>query len=48
MARVVAQYGEEGLINIIGGCCGTTPAHLAAIVAAVLPHSPRALETQAA
>jgi len=48
MARVVAQYGEEGLINIIGGCCGTTPAHLAAIVAAVSPHSPRALETQAA
>lgn len=43
MAKVVGQYGEEGLINIVGGCCGTTPAHLAAIIAAVSPYPPRRL-----
>lgn len=48
MARVIGQYGEEGLINIIGGCCGTTPAHLAAIIDAVSPHPPRAVESTAA
>ncbi|MDR1678778.1 MAG: methionine synthase [Prevotellaceae bacterium] len=30
MAEQVKEYFDEGLINIIGGCCGTTPAHIAA------------------
>jgi len=29
MAEQVIEYVEEGLVNIIGGCCGTTPAHIA-------------------
>ena len=41
MAKVVRAYAEEGLIDIIGGCCGTTPAHLAAIAEAVRPFPPR-------
>jgi len=41
MARVVRAYAEEGLIDIIGGCCGTTPAHLAAIAEAVRDFPPR-------
>ncbi len=48
MARVIGSYAREGLINIVGGCCGTTPAHLAAIRAAVASSAPRAaLETAA-
>ncbi|MDR2804806.1 MAG: methionine synthase [Dysgonamonadaceae bacterium] len=31
MAAQVQEYLDEGLVNIIGGCCGTTPAHIAAI-----------------
>ncbi len=31
MAREVAAFVEEGLVNIIGGCCGTTPRHIAEI-----------------
>ncbi|TVS11291.1 MAG: 5-methyltetrahydrofolate--homocysteine methyltransferase [Wenzhouxiangella sp.] len=41
MAAVVRSYAEEGLINIIGGCCGTTPRHLAAIGEVVAEFSPR-------
>ena len=43
MAAVIETFAKEGLINIIGGCCGTTPAHLAAIIQAVQPHTPRPL-----
>ena len=31
MAAIVGEFAESGLINIIGGCCGTTPAHIEAI-----------------
>ena len=32
MARMMADFAEQGWLNIIGGCCGTTPAHIAAMV----------------
>ncbi len=52
MARVIKTFAQDGLINIIGGCCGTTPAHLKAIIEAVKPHAPRplpeAMQTEAA
>ncbi len=41
MAAVLAEFAESGLVNIVGGCCGTTPAHIAAIRAAVVPHAAR-------
>ncbi|WP_036111476.1 MULTISPECIES: homocysteine S-methyltransferase family protein [Luteibacter] len=41
MAETIRGFAEEGLINIVGGCCGTTPAHIAAIAAAVAPYPPR-------
>jgi 5-methyltetrahydrofolate--homocysteine methyltransferase len=41
MARIVRSYAEDGLIDIVGGCCGTTPAHLQAIAEAVAPFPPR-------
>lgn len=41
MAGIVKSYAEESLVNIIGGCCGTTPEHLEAIGAAVAEFRPR-------
>jgi 5-methyltetrahydrofolate--homocysteine methyltransferase len=35
MAAIIAEFARSGLVNIVGGCCGTTPAHIAAIVDAV-------------
>ncbi len=45
-AQIAAELGDwaaSGFINIIGGCCGTTPDHIRAIVEAVSPHPPRAI-----
>ncbi len=41
MAGMLTDYAEKGLLNIVGGCCGTTPEHIAAIVEAVRPFAPR-------
>ncbi len=43
MAADVEQYMKEGLVNIVGGCCGTTPAHIGAIAAVARRYSPRPL-----
>lgn len=43
MARLIGEFARDGLVNIVGGCCGTTPDHIAAIAAAVAPHKPRIL-----
>ena len=41
MAGILEKFAEEGLINIVGGCCGTTPEHIKAISIALANHSPR-------
>ncbi len=41
MARVVGEFATAGLVNIVGGCCGTTPEHIAAIAKASTQGSPR-------
>ncbi|WP_286072479.1 methionine synthase, partial [Duncaniella freteri] len=49
MAQVMAELVDEGLVNIIGGCCGTTPGHIAAypaIVEGKSPHIPPAVSRQ--
>lgn len=43
MAVQIKEYFDEGLVNIIGGCCGTTPDHIAAYKALVDKAVPRAL-----
>ena len=43
MARVIGGYAEDGLINIVGGCCGSTPSHIKAITEAVAGHQPRTI-----
>jgi 5-methyltetrahydrofolate--homocysteine methyltransferase len=40
---LVKSWAQAGLMNIIGGCCGTTPAHIAAIAKAVEGITPRAI-----
>ncbi|MFL5495876.1 MAG: methionine synthase [Gemmatimonadales bacterium] len=41
MARVLREFAESGLVNFVGGCCGTTPAHIRAIAEAVRGLPPR-------
>ncbi|MHC4390117.1 MAG: methionine synthase [Planctomycetota bacterium] len=40
-AAAVGAFAREGLVNLVGGCCGTTPAHIRAIAEAVEGVSPR-------
>ena len=42
-SRLLHEFAAEGLVNIVGGCCGTTPEHIAAIGGAVAPMGPRRL-----
>ncbi len=42
-AGFIAEWAATGLINVVGGCCGTTPAHIAAMTQAVARHKPRAV-----
>jgi 5-methyltetrahydrofolate--homocysteine methyltransferase len=42
-ARLLREFAEAGLVNLVGGCCGTTPEHLRAIAAAAGDLPPRAL-----
>ncbi|PSJ36899.1 homocysteine S-methyltransferase family protein [Allosphingosinicella deserti] len=44
-AAFVRAWAEQGLVNILGGCCGSTPAHIAAIARAVEGVAPRTLPT---
>ncbi len=42
-SRLLREFAAEGLVNIVGGCCGTTPEHIGAIHDAVAPLATRAL-----
>ena len=41
MAELLGEFAASGLVNIVGGCCGTTPAHIRAIAEAVKDKAPR-------
>ena len=43
MAALIGEFADAGLINIVGGCCGTTPDHIRAIARAVAGKTPRAV-----
>jgi 5-methyltetrahydrofolate--homocysteine methyltransferase len=45
-SRLLREFAAEGLVNIVGGCCGTTPDHIGAIREAVTPHAARSLQRQ--
>ena len=42
-AAQVREWLDEGLVNVVGGCCGTTPAHIAAIAEVAKGATPRAI-----
>lgn len=44
MAAQITEYLEKGLINIVGGCCGTTPEHIRALARLVKDYKPRRFE----
>lgn len=46
MAAQIKEYVEKGLINIIGGCCGTTPEHITAIAELVKQYEPRSFTVE--
>jgi len=41
MAAIVAEFAQSGMLNILGGCCGTTPEHIRAIAKAIADMPPR-------
>ena len=43
MGALIEEFAAAGLVNIVGGCCGTTPAHIRAIARAVAGKAPRAI-----
>jgi len=45
-SRLLRDFAAEGLVNIVGGCCGTTPDHIAAIHAAVAPLPTRSTKSE--
>lgn len=45
MVEIVEEFAASGLVNIIGGCCGTTPEHIKVIAEAVAKYPPRVIPT---
>jgi 5-methyltetrahydrofolate--homocysteine methyltransferase len=43
-SRLLHEFAAEGLVNIVGGCCGTTPEHIAAIRQQVEPLPTRSVQ----
>jgi 5-methyltetrahydrofolate--homocysteine methyltransferase len=41
MAAILGDFARQGWLNLVGGCCGSTPEHIAAIAASVKPFEPR-------
>jgi 5-methyltetrahydrofolate--homocysteine methyltransferase len=47
-ARLVGEFMANGWVNVVGGCCGTTPEHIAALAAEARKHAPRPIEAPVA
>jgi 5-methyltetrahydrofolate--homocysteine methyltransferase len=45
-AGILQEYAESGLVNVVGGCCGTTPEHIRLVHTAVAGRAPRVADTQ--
>jgi 5-methyltetrahydrofolate--homocysteine methyltransferase len=43
MADIIEEFASSGFLNIVGGCCGTTPLHIKAVAEAVARHQPRVI-----
>ncbi|MCH2199088.1 MAG: homocysteine S-methyltransferase family protein [Flavobacteriales bacterium] len=47
MANEISEYLDRGIINIVGGCCGTTPDHIRAIAEMAATYEPRKIKVEA-
>jgi 5-methyltetrahydrofolate--homocysteine methyltransferase len=45
-AAILQEYAQGGLVNVVGGCCGTTPDHIRLLRSAIADHAPRVPEAQ--
>ena len=45
MARILSEFGDSGLLNVVGGCCGTTPSHIRRMAEVMAHKAPRAIPT---
>ena len=43
MAKIIKEFAQSGMLNIVGGCCGTTPDHIKAICSSIINEKPRVL-----
>jgi len=43
-ASIISEWAKEGWVNLVGGCCGTTPEHIAAIAKSMKKYEPRKLQ----
>ena len=48
LLSLIGEFARDGLLNLVGGCCGTTPAHIKAIGEAVHSYPPRQLPSEIA
>jgi 5-methyltetrahydrofolate--homocysteine methyltransferase len=46
MAELIKEYLDRNILNVVGGCCGTTPDHIKAIAQVAANYSPRKIENQ--
>ena len=46
MQQLIREYLQENLVNIIGGCCGTTPEHIKLIAEVAKEFKPRTIEVE--
>ncbi len=46
MAAIIKEFAQSGFVNVVGGCCGTTPAHIEAIAKAIDGVPPRVIPKQ--
>ncbi|WP_242904726.1 methionine synthase [Actinomadura terrae] len=46
MSRLIGEFAAAGMVNVVGGCCGTSPAHIARIAEVVAPSAPRPVEPE--
>ena len=46
-SRMIGEFARSGFVNLVGGCCGTTPAHIRAIADAVRGVAPRRIPAEA-
>jgi 5-methyltetrahydrofolate--homocysteine methyltransferase len=47
MAALLSEFADTGIVNIVGGCCGTTPEHIRAIASGIAGKTPRAIPAPA-